>query len=128
MAQCTNSLINKIDQDIEYTKDNDGYGTVDIWGLFQRLALDVIGETAFGKSFDMIENNNHPIPGAIAAGMRNSTIRLMFPLLSRFLIKGEDPDKIIKVVSSNNKKKKWSVFIVLIVFRKYNSRENEWPI
>lgn len=102
MTQCTGSLVNRIDHDIEVTKDREGYGTVDVWSLCQRLALDVIGETAFGKSFDMVQNNDHPIPDAIAAGMRNSTLRLMFPLLSRFMIKkGEDPDKIIKGVREN---------------------------
>lgn len=100
MVACADTLVHQIDKDIELTKDANGYGTIDIWSLFQRLALDVIGETAFGKSFDMIENNNNPIPDAIAQGMRNSAIKMMSPLLSKIILRGNrDPDVIIKGVS-----------------------------
>ncbi|KAJ3092116.1 hypothetical protein HK102_010541 [Quaeritorhiza haematococci] len=35
--------------------------TVDIWDLVHRYSIDVIGETAFGTNFGMIENGDNPI-------------------------------------------------------------------
>jgi hypothetical protein len=69
MHKVTESLIYKIDSDIAKNSDELNYGTVDIWGLAQRLALDVIGETAFGQTFNMVENNDHFVPTAISEGI-----------------------------------------------------------
>ena len=69
MHKVTESLVYKIDSDIAQNSDESNYGTVDIWGLAQRLALDVIGETAFGKTFNMVENNDHFVPTAINEGI-----------------------------------------------------------
>lgn len=69
MATVTESLIHKIDSEIAQDYDNLNYGTVDIWSLVQRLALDVIGETAFGQTFNMVENNKHFVPAAISQGI-----------------------------------------------------------
>lgn len=103
MQNCTQLFIKQIDNEIELTKDNNGYGTVDIWGLLQRLALDVIGETAFGDSFEMIANNNHPIPHAISQAIRIGAIRALLPLFSKILlINTEDPEPTIKSVTFNN--------------------------
>jgi hypothetical protein len=87
MAECTETLLKKIDKEIDSTKDMNNYGTIDIWSLVQRLALDVIGETAFGQTFHMVENNNHFVPKAIAGEMFNSAISTMYPLLSRLFLK-----------------------------------------
>ncbi|CAO3649524.1 unnamed protein product [Mucor fragilis] len=53
MAKVAESLVYKIDSEIALHGDKDNYASVDIWGLAQRLALDVIGETAFGQTFNM---------------------------------------------------------------------------
>jgi hypothetical protein len=87
MTTVTQSLIDKIGKDIENTKDEDGYGVVDIWMLMQCLALDVIGETAFGQTFKMIENNNHFIPGVIKHEMKSTAVNGMFPILSKIFVK-----------------------------------------
>lgn len=87
MASCTETLLKKIDREIESTKDADNYGTIDIWSLVQRLALDVIGETAFGQTFHMVEDNTHFVPKAIAGEMRSSAISAMYPLLSKLFLK-----------------------------------------
>jgi hypothetical protein len=83
MTSVTQTLLDKIGRDIQATKDQDGYGTVDIWILMQCLALDVIGETAFGKTFEMIEHNNHFIPGAITQEMKAAAFKSMFPMLQK---------------------------------------------
>ncbi|KAI8882441.1 cytochrome P450 [Backusella circina FSU 941] len=65
MTTVTCSLMDQIIFDLEKTKDAEGYGTVDLWSLSQRFSLDVIGETGFGQTFDMLKNNNHVIPNSI---------------------------------------------------------------
>lgn len=70
MHQTTEAFVNKIDKDIKATQAADGYGTVNLWVLFQCLALDIIGETAFGRSFDMLENNEHFVPRTIGNNMK----------------------------------------------------------
>ncbi|KAI8982259.1 cytochrome P450 [Mycotypha africana] len=87
MVSVTESLIKKLDADIAASLDEAKYGTVDIWNMVQRLALDVIGETAFGQSFHMVENNSHFVPGAIAEQMRLSAVSVVYPLLSKLFIK-----------------------------------------
>lgn len=70
MDKTLRSFVHKIDKDIQETRDADGYGTVALWILFQCLALDIIGETAFGQTFNMIEHNNHPVPISIGKGLK----------------------------------------------------------
>ena len=69
MITTTENFIKRIDGDIQKTKRNDGYGKVDVWILLQYLALDIIGETAFGKTFHMLEGNDHIVPAAISIEM-----------------------------------------------------------
>lgn len=77
MTTVTESLIHKIDSEIAQDHDDLNYGTVDIWSLVQRLALDVIGETAFGQTFNMVEDNKHFVPSAISQGIEWN-IRIQF--------------------------------------------------
>lgn len=120
MMSCTKTFVHQIDKDIETTKDKDGYGTVDLWSLIQRLAVDVIGETAFGQSFQTIENSSHPIPDAIAEMMRTGGIRAMVPLLSKILLfKTEDPHPFIQKVTIVFQQCSY-VLMSFIVFERYH--------
>lgn len=82
MASVTESLLERINKEIENANE-----TVDIWNLYQCLALDVIGETAFGQSFQMIENNSHFITKAIGKEMQEFALVHTFPLLSKLFLK-----------------------------------------
>ncbi|KAI8875596.1 cytochrome P450 [Backusella circina FSU 941] len=82
MTSVTESLLEKIDKEIENNSE-----TVDIWNLYQCLALDIIGETAFGQSFRMIENNSHYITKAIGKELREFAIVHTFPILSKLFLK-----------------------------------------
>jgi hypothetical protein len=110
MTTVTESLIEKIDNEIEKEHDKNNYGTVDIWNLVQYLALDIIGKTAFGQAFNMIENNRHFVPAAIGEEMRSSTISVMYPILSKLFIKDADKTnpKLTKVTATRypSRKKK----------------------
>ncbi|CAO0790909.1 unnamed protein product [Mucor circinelloides] len=95
MAKVAESLVYKIDSEIALNSDKDRYAKVDIWGLAQRLALDVIGETAFGQTFNMVENNDHFVPGAITNEMRETAVSVLYPLLAKIFLKnggGPDPE------------------------------------
>ncbi|KAF1799833.1 cytochrome P450 CYP5313 [Mucor lusitanicus] len=93
MAKVAESLVHKIDSEIVLQGDKDSYASVDIWGLAQRLALDVIGETAFGQTFNMVENNDHFVPGAITDEMRATAVSVLYPLLAKLFLKnGGEPD------------------------------------
>lgn len=86
MLECTKKFINQINKDIDVTKGDDEYGIVDIWNLLHRLTLDVIGETAFGSSFDLVENNSRIIPHAISKYLHYGAVRALLPYLSRIIL------------------------------------------
>lgn len=87
MHKVTESLITKIDQDIKDDHDSGNWGKVDIWTLMQCLALDVIGEAAFGQSFNMVQDNSHFVPHAINEEMKEAAISALYPILSKFILK-----------------------------------------
>lgn len=73
MTTTIESFIQRIDRDIEKTRsETNDFGTVDIWAIFQYLALDVIGKAAFGKSFHMLEQSEHFVPHTILEAARAS--------------------------------------------------------
>ncbi|ORY97309.1 cytochrome P450 [Syncephalastrum racemosum] len=82
MHQTTEAMLRRIDQEIEATMDKDGYGTVDLWILLQCLAIDIIGETAFGQTFHMLENSDHFVPATIASHPFLGPIRALFSFSS----------------------------------------------
>ncbi|RUP51560.1 cytochrome P450 [Jimgerdemannia flammicorona] len=77
--QATESLVRKLRAEISVGTNE--RAVVDIWNLLQRLALDIIGETAFGRTFGMIENGSHPLPQKITESMRRRALIGQFPFL-----------------------------------------------
>ncbi|KAI8338009.1 cytochrome P450 [Chlamydoabsidia padenii] len=65
LADVMDTLMNKI----ENAAARENYN-LDIWKLFEHSALDMIGTTAFGQSFNMLETESHPVPDSIAYEMR----------------------------------------------------------
>ncbi|KAI9499050.1 cytochrome P450 [Zychaea mexicana] len=86
MRGTTQAFIERIDRDIEQTQNDKGYGQVDIWILLQYLALDIIGETAFGKTFHMLEGNDHIVPRTISSNMEKSSYIVTHPILGVLLM------------------------------------------
>ncbi|RCH84152.1 hypothetical protein CU098_004663 [Rhizopus stolonifer] len=75
------SLIDQLDQEIQSTEDKDGFGTVDVWKQIQYLSLDIIGETAFGQSFNMVHGQSHFVASAILKKMRVASVIIAYPFL-----------------------------------------------
>lgn len=78
MAECIHILIRKIDEILlDPTSVQNGAkvlpkGHINICSFMNRLSLDIIGETAFGESFDMVKDDNHPIPKQMAKSLKRS--------------------------------------------------------
>src|SRR5947208_2377715 len=66
MSSCTKALVKKIDSMITTSiNDNNTNPVINIYGLIQACTLDIIGETAFGESFRLVEKGVHPLPTKI---------------------------------------------------------------
>jgi hypothetical protein len=50
-----------------------------------RLSLDIIGETSFGESFNMVKDDNHPIPKQIANSLKRSMQQTFNPWMRWFV-------------------------------------------
>ncbi|KAI9473437.1 MAG: cytochrome P450 [Benjaminiella poitrasii] len=133
MTSVAKSLVCKIDEEIEKEHDEFNYGIIDIWSLMQRLTLDVIGETAFGETFHMIENNSHFVPAAITQEMRRSAISIMYPILSKIFMKnaGQTDPKLTKFLTgvinnrlSNNKEERKDILQFLINSQKAENEDD----
>lgn len=73
MHDVLDTVMNKIEGKVDETHGQNDGAVVDIWKLFQHTALDIIGTTAFGQTFDMVSKESHPVPDAISEEMRWSS-------------------------------------------------------
>ncbi|KAG0169201.1 hypothetical protein DFQ28_003911 [Apophysomyces sp. BC1034] len=85
MAEATKVLVNKLNTDIAKAEKNGDMAVVDVWKAFQYLGLDIIGETAFGQSFNMVKNNSHAVPDAIEQLMKFAGLAVQYRSLGVFL-------------------------------------------
>ncbi|CAM0136093.1 hypothetical protein VKS41_005519 [Umbelopsis sp. WA50703] len=68
---------------------------IDLWHLTQAVALDAMGECAFGDTFGMIKNGSHPLPKLLTEGVRRGSIFFTNGFLGKLIkmsgIKVQDP-------------------------------------
>ncbi|CAG8478606.1 1428_t:CDS:10 [Diversispora eburnea] len=84
------SLIKKINVTLD-VDSNDSNGTViNLAKLIHECTMDIVGETAFGGSFKMIENGDLPLIRKIFEERRRRSLVSSFPILKPF--KPADPD------------------------------------
>ncbi|PWA01157.1 hypothetical protein BB558_002732 [Smittium angustum] len=76
------SLKKYLDSEIE--KGN-GVSTISYINAFQNLTSDVIGSLTFGKSFNAMGNNGHPLVAAVDKGRMLTVVNLVFPIVSDIL-------------------------------------------
>ncbi|KAF9217292.1 hypothetical protein BGZ59_005238 [Podila verticillata] len=90
MQDCTRVLISKLDE-VLAAPDSVPQATVlpkgqvNICSFLNRLSLDIIGETAFGQTFQMVLHNDHPVPKLLAKSLKRSQLQSFNPLL-RWLV------------------------------------------
>ncbi|KAI8071386.1 cytochrome P450 [Gongronella butleri] len=86
MHEVMSTMLKRVSSQVDA---NGGKATsVDVWHMWQTLALDTIGTTAFGQSFNMIENDSHPVPDCIAREMRLASWAANHPFLVKLLTFG----------------------------------------
>ncbi|OMJ21853.1 Versicolorin B desaturase [Smittium culicis] len=83
---CVTNVEAKFNQIIE---EGNGVAEFNYFKFYQNVAADVIGELAFGKSFDAVKNNGHDIIHWVNVAARNTIIFKTFPALK--LIQGLIP-------------------------------------
>ncbi|KAI9205317.1 cytochrome P450 [Polychytrium aggregatum] len=80
MDKCITSTFDHLDYlHAQEASGNPAYVTIDLWRFLGCFALDVIGETAFGLSFNMIEKQAHPLPSAIVRRFYFTITAYVFP-------------------------------------------------
>ncbi|RHZ87305.1 hypothetical protein Glove_37g52 [Diversispora epigaea] len=84
---CISDLVNKIDETIimQNNNNNNEVANVDVYKLIQLNALDIIGEAAFGGSFKLVKNGDHPLPKKVFIELRRRVWQSMFPFLRPFM-------------------------------------------
>ncbi|KAG0048955.1 hypothetical protein BGZ83_006165 [Gryganskiella cystojenkinii] len=109
MHDCIHILIRKIDQVLENPASvKKGTkilprGQINICSFMMRLSMDIIGETAFGQSFDMVQDDSHPVPGQLARTLKramqqtfNPWMKWIFPLDYSFVDFGAERVRVRK--------------------------------
>lgn len=71
MKKCVKSLEDVLD---EQCRQNNGRTAIDAWNLMGCVTADIIGETAFGGSFDLVKNGQHPIRQRFSESLKRGTI------------------------------------------------------
>ncbi|KAK3804901.1 MAG: cytochrome P450 [Benniella sp.] len=91
MHECILILIKKIDEVLDdpvSVKNGTKIlprGHINICSFMNRLSLDIIGETAFGESFHMVQVDNHPIPKQLAKTLKRSMQQTFNPWIRWFV-------------------------------------------
>ncbi|KAF9996980.1 hypothetical protein BGZ80_005892 [Entomortierella chlamydospora] len=91
MHNCAKVLIQKLDQILSDPKSVTRgakvlpQGHINICSFMNRLSFDIIGETAFGQSFEMVKDDSHPVPKQMAKSLKRSMQQTFNPWM-RWLI------------------------------------------
>ncbi|OMJ24080.1 Versicolorin B desaturase [Smittium culicis] len=75
---CVDSFEKKLREIIQ---EGNGVVQFNFFKYFQNVTADVIGELAFGKSFDAVQNDGHPITDWVNTAMKNFILFKSFPIL-----------------------------------------------
>jgi len=91
MHDCIHVLIQKIDEILDDPRSVKKGAKIlpkshiNICSFMNRLSLDIIGETAFGQSFQMVRDDNHPIPRQMAKSLKRSMQQTFNPWMRWFI-------------------------------------------
>lgn len=82
MRSCIDVLVQKLEGICREELSSEGH-IIDISRCIRSLAVDIIGATTFGSSFDVVKNGSHPLPKEIEKGLKLSGILQFAPLLNK---------------------------------------------
>jgi len=107
MQSCIQALVKNLNtatSPSNKTRFNEnGLPIVNIYQLVQATTLDIIGETAFGGSFNLIENGEHPLPGKVFQELRRRVLNHTFPYLKPFFKNDLWTDEFIQQIIRDRK-------------------------
>ncbi|ROT39910.1 cytochrome P450 [Sodiomyces alkalinus F11] len=91
LKKCVKSLEDVLD---EQCRQNGGRTTMDAWNLMGCVTADIIGETAFGGSFELVKNGQHPIRQRFSESLKRGTMYQLMPFLKHlpFMPPFQDPE------------------------------------
>ncbi|KAI8065565.1 cytochrome P450 [Gongronella butleri] len=118
MDDCLRAMLTRLDNEIDASPRADGYVTIDLWKMLGMLALDIIGSTAFGESFDMVNDSDHYIPTSINNIMRAAAKTVMFPRLIKFL----------RLIGLGFRDEQFEQFVRAMIMKRLNSKERREDI
>ncbi|RIA88738.1 cytochrome P450 [Glomus cerebriforme] len=103
MQSCIKAFINKLNTVTSLTSksvqfNENGLPIVNIHQLIQATSLDIIGETAFGGTFNLIESGDHPLPGKVFQELKRRVMYHTFPYMRPFLKKDPWTDEFIQKI------------------------------
>jgi cytochrome P450 len=96
------SLTSKSDLPLQFNEN--GLPIVNIHQLVQATSLDIIGETAFGGSFNLVESGDHPLPGKVFQELKRRVLYHTFPYMGPFLKKDSWTDEFIQNIIKERRK------------------------
>ncbi|KAG0340388.1 hypothetical protein BG004_006423 [Podila humilis] len=90
MHECIGIMLQKVDELLENPRAVKGKkvlpkGQINICSFMMRLSLDIIGETAFGQSFEMVKDDVHPVPGQMAKTLKRCMQQAFNPWMKYFI-------------------------------------------
>ncbi|KAF9322986.1 hypothetical protein BG006_001863, partial [Podila minutissima] len=74
MHECIGIMLQKVDELLEDTR-----------AVKSKKSLDIIGETAFGQSFEMVKDEVHPVPGQTARTLKRCVQQAFNPWMKHFI-------------------------------------------
>ncbi|KAL4936460.1 hypothetical protein BDV06DRAFT_227874 [Aspergillus oleicola] len=81
MRSCIDTMMEKLGQEYKITGGQKDGAVVDIYHFIHATAVDIIGETVFGQSFNLLEVGSHPLPEHIAIGLTITGILQFAPII-----------------------------------------------
>ncbi|KAG0096331.1 hypothetical protein BGZ93_004714 [Podila epicladia] len=90
MHECIGIMLQKVDELLENPKAVKGKKVlpkdqINICSFMMRLSLDIIGETAFGQSFEMVKDDVHPVPGQMGRTLKRCMQQTFNPWMKHFI-------------------------------------------
>lgn len=81
MLKCIDVAVKQLEELCDGQKDS--AAEVDIQHLVQSLAVDIIGITTFGQSFDVVETGSHPLPEQLKKALKLSGLLQFMPWIRK---------------------------------------------
>ncbi|ORZ04879.1 cytochrome P450 [Lobosporangium transversale] len=84
--KCISSLLQEIDGILDGSRTAKNKtskalppGQINIYSFMIRLSLDIIGETIFGQSFEMVKDDAHPVPQQLEKTIKRAMTQALIP-------------------------------------------------